>query len=244
MKINCLLVDDEPLALQLLENYVNRMPGLLELKGTASSASEALTIINQLSNEPLLVFLDIQMPGLSGLELSRMPLGEHVRVVFTTAFSEYALDSYKSQALDYLLKPVSFTEFAAAANKAARWFEMQKKAEKTATATQQERIYVRSEHKLVGIDIDDIIYVEALKDYVMIHTRSRRAPIYTITTMQSMSRILPKDKFMRIHRSYIISLEKITLCEGDTVVLAGGGHLAVSRPYKAALLEYIKARTV
>lgn len=239
MNITCAIIDDEPLAIELLSNYVSRIP-FLQLTGKYTSATEALGRIKEDATQ--LLFLDIHMPDLNGLEFSKI-IDPATKVVFTTAFSEYAIESYKSQALDYLLKPISFKDFTAAANKALQWFELQKKAGEATTSKDNEKIYVRSEHKLIAISLDEITYIEALKDYVMIHTVDRKTPIYTITTMQAVAQTLPPDRFMRIHRSHIIALDKINVLEGDTVTV-GNKHLTVSRPYRAALLDYLSGKTV
>lgn len=130
-----------------------------------------------------------------------------------------------------------------AANKALKWFELQKKAESAQKYEESDKIYVRSEHKLIAVALDEIIYIEALKDYVMIYIVGRKTPIYTITTMQSLAQTLPADRFMRIHRSHIIALDKISVLEGDTVIV-GNKHLSLSRPYRPALLEYLGEKTV
>lgn len=253
MILNCAIIDDEPLALELLANYAARVP-FLRLTGKYASAAQALERIK--ADGTQLVFLDIQMPDINGLELSRI-LGPETKVVFTTAFSEYAVESYKSQAIDYLLKPIAFADFLGAADKALKWFELKAKADGAAEAAAVQpasrpagpgggaggKIYVRSEHKLVGIPVADIEYLEALKDYVMIHVRGRRTPIYAITTMQAMEQALPAGKFMRVHRSYIIALDKIELMEGDTVVV-GSKHITVSRAYRPALAKYLSGKTV
>ena len=178
MNITCAIIDDEPLALELLENYVSRVP-FLKLTGKYTSAIEALARIKEDGTQ--LLFLDIQMPDLNGLEFSRI-IDSSTKVVFTTAFSEYAIESYRSQALDYLLKPINFTDFMNAANKALKWFEIQKKAESAQKHEESDKIYVRSEHKLIAVALDEIIYIEALKDYVMIYIVGRKTPIYTNTS--------------------------------------------------------------
>lgn len=254
MTLTCAIIDDEPLALELLANYVARVP-FLKLSGKYTSATQALENIK--TDGTQLVFLDIQMPDINGLEFSRI-LGAETKVVFTTAFSEYAVESYKSQAIDYLLKPIAFADFLGAADKALKWFELKAKADGAAAPAPSEpqqqpapaeaagnakKIYVRSEHKLVGIPVADIEYLEALKDYVMIHVSGRRAPIYALTTMQAMEQALPAGMFMRVHRSYIIALDKIELMEGDTVVV-GNKHITVSRAYRPALTKYLSGKTV
>lgn len=250
--ITCAIVDDEPLAIQLLESYVSRIP-FLTLQGKYSSALQALPHLKGGSADekpPQLLFLDIQMPQLNGLELSQIIDPSTTRIVFTTAFSEYALESYKSQAVDYLLKPISFADFLGAAEKARQWFELQQRAAQADTAgegsqdkTEDNIIYVRSEHRLVAIDLGEIEYVEAMKDYVMIHIAGRSTPILTITTMQTIADALPRSRFMRVHRSFIIALGRISLLEGDTVVI-GNRHISISRQYRDQLLQYLGAKTV
>ena len=159
MNITCAIIDDEPLALELLENYVSRVP-FLKLTGKYTSAIEALARIKEDGTQ--LLFLDIQMPDLNGLEFSRI-IDSSTKVVFTTAFSEYAIESYRSQALDYLLKPINFTDFMNAANKALKWFELQKKAESAQKHEESDKIYVRSEHKLIAVALDEIIYPKSRK---------------------------------------------------------------------------------
>ena len=242
MKIKCAIIDDEPLAIELLANYVARVP-FLELVGRWASAIEALDKIKETGVE--LLFLDIQMPDLNGLEFSRI-VGDDIKVIFTTAFSEYALDGYKTQAIDYLLKPIAFGDFANAANKALQWFEMRNRAQSAGPdngSNDNDTIFIRSEHKLIGIPIDDITYIEALKDYIMIHTQRQKAPIYTISTMQAAERALPPGKFMRVHRSFIVALRKITAMEGDCLIV-DNRHITVSRQYRPMLLEYLAGKTV
>lgn len=245
MQISCAIIDDEPLAIELLSNYVSRIP-FLNLTGKYTSAVDALENIR--NDHTQLLFLDIQMPDLNGLEFSRL-ISPDTKVIFTTAFSEYALESYKIQALDYLLKPISFQDFLSAADRALKWFEIRsqhegKESDKTKPeAKEDELIYVRSEHRLVAINLTDIEYIEALKDYVMIHIVGQKSPIYTITTMHSMETKLPPNRFMRVHRSFIIALKHISALEGDTVIVANR-HIPVSRGYRTALLDYLQSKTV
>lgn len=244
MNITCAIIDDEPLAIELLSNYVERVP-FLTLSGKYTSAVEALDKVKE--DHTQLLFLDIQMPDMNGLEFSRL-IGPETKIIFTTAFSEYALESYKSQALDYLLKPISFNDFMKAAGRALEWFEI-KSGASTAGDPQggntdsDKLIYVKSEHRLIAIDLSDIEYIEALKDYVMIHIKGRKTPIYTITTMHGMESKLPAARFLRVHRSFIISLDKISALEGDTVIVANK-HVPVSRGYKATLLDYLNSKTL
>lgn len=161
MNLTCAIVDDEPLALDLLESYVNKTP-FLTLKGKYSSAVQAM---KELPDKQVdLLFLDIQMPELNGLEFSKM-VDAHTRIVFSTAFEQYAIDGYKVNALDYLLKPISYVDFLQAANKAVQWFELLQQPKE-----EIESIFVKSDYKLVQIELKKILYVEGLKDYVKIYT--------------------------------------------------------------------------
>ena len=161
MNLTCAIVDDEPLALDLLESYVNKTP-FLTLKGKYSSAVQAM---KELPDKQVdLLFLDIQMPELNGLEFSKM-VDTHTRIVFSTAFEQYAIDGYKVNALDYLLKPISYVDFLQAANKAVQWFELLQQPKE-----EIESIFVKSDYKLVQIELKKILYVEGLKDYVKIYT--------------------------------------------------------------------------
>lgn len=167
MKLKCAIVDDEPLALGLLESYVEKTP-FLELTGKYSSAVQAMKELPEKQTD--LLFLDIQMPELNGLEFSKM-VDSRTRIIFTTAFEQYALDGYKVNALDYLLKPISYTDFLQAANKAVRWFELLNQPHDEITS-----IFVKSDYKLVQIELDNILYVEGLKDYVKIYEEGNQRP--------------------------------------------------------------------
>lgn len=228
MNLRCFIIDDEPLAVKLLESYIQKTP-FLDLKG---SFTDALTAMTALSQENIdLLFLDIQMPELSGIELSKMIAGE-TRIVFTTAFSQYAIDSYKVNALDYLLKPISYADFMGAANKALRWFEMLHKAtavdikssEPTSTNTSTEdnkSIFIKTERKLVQIKMDSILYMEGLKDYIKIYTEESTRPILTLMTMKAMQDLLPSTKFVRVHRSYIVQWSKVEVIENNRILIHG-----------------------
>lgn len=204
-KIKCLIVDDEPLALDLLESYVNRTP-FLELAGRCANAFEAMEVLANQTIE--LIFLDIQMPDLSGVAFSRT-LKAGPKIVFTTAFEQYALDGFKVDALDYLLKPFNYEEFLKAANKAQEWFQL-------VNAPQQKNeplpyLFVKSEYKLVKINLNEVLYFESLKDYVKIYLVGQQKPILSLMSLKSLEESLPAEQFMRVHRSYIVHLEKLNL---------------------------------
>lgn len=234
MSLNCAIIDDEPLALDLLESYVLKTP-FLHLTGKYSSAIQAL---NDLPGHPAdLLFVDIQMPELSGLEFSRM-VPSQTRVVFTTAFQQYALDGYKVNALDYLLKPISYSEFLQAAHKAQQWFDLLSKPDKSA---ERESIIVKSEYKLVQIELRRILYVEGLKDYVKIYEEGEPKPILSLMSMKAMEELLPSQRFMRVHRSYIVQKDKIRVIDRGRIVF-GKTYIPVSDSYKIAFQEYIDAQ--
>ena len=236
--MTCAIIDDEPLAVSLLESYAMKTP-FLELKGCYDSGLEAL---KALSEEPVdLLFLDIQMPELSGLELSRM-LPEETRVIFTTAFEQYALDSYKVNALDYLLKPISYTDFLTAANKALKWYELSHR-EAMPTNESRESIFVKSEYKLIQIELRDILYIEGLKDYVKIFVEGEPKPILSLMSMKNLEDMLPVDRFVRVHRSFIVQPEKIKVIERGRIVF-GHEYIPISDNYKQRLQEAIERRSI
>lgn len=234
--INCAIVDDEPLAVELLASYVAKIP-FMNLVGKYSNATDALKGV---AEQPVdLIFLDIQMPELNGLELSRM-LPESTRIVFTTAFEQYALDGYRINALDYLLKPITFATFLEACNKALQWFSLTRQQE-PATASQPEEIksiFVKSEYKLLQINLDDIRYIEGLKDYVKIYTEQSQHPILSLMNMKAMEKMLPTSRFIRVHRSFIVSKEKIREIDRNRIVF-GDVYIPIGDSYKAAFQDFI-----
>lgn len=233
-KLNCLIVDDEPLALALIESYVLRTP-FLELKGKCNSAFEALEHLN---TQPIdVVFLDIQMPELSGIELSRT-VQKTTRVIFTTAFDQYALEGFKVEALDYLLKPFNFEEFLTAANKAKEWFTLLRNQFTTASTANRSYIFVKSEYKQVRINFNEILYIEGLKDYVKIWLSSQPRPVLSLMNLKSLEDELPGNQFMRVHRSYIIALDKIQSVERGQVLI-NGERITVADQYKQSFQEFV-----
>ena len=234
--MKCVIVDDEPLALDLLESYVRKTP-FLELAGKYSSAVQAM---KELAGHPAdLIFLDIQMPELNGLEFSKM-LPPDTRIVFTTAFDQYALDGYKVNALDYLLKPISYVDFLHAADKALHWFErMQSSPRKE---EEIDSIFVKSEYKLVQIELRNILYVEGLKDYIKIYEEDNPKPVLSLMSMKAMEDLLPASQFMRVHRSYIVRKDKIRVIDRGRIVF-GKTYIPISDSYKQAFQEYLDKRS-
>lgn len=234
MTLNCAIVDDEPLALNLLESYVNKTP-FLTLAGKYSSAIQAM---KELPGKQIdLLFLDIQMPELNGLEFSKM-VNSHTRIVFTTAFGQYAIDGYKVNALDYLLKPISYVDFLQAANKAVQWFELLQQPKE-----EIDSIFVKSEYKLVQIELKNILYVEGLKDYIKIYEEGNSKPILSLMSMKAMEEMLPASRFMRVHRSYIVQKDKIRIIDRGRIVF-GKNYIPVSDSYKQTFQEFLDKRTL
>lgn len=235
MILNCAIIDDEPLALELLTNYVNKTP-FLNLMGAYNSAIAA---IKDLKAHPAdIIFLDIQMPELSGLEFATI-LPKETKIVFTTAFSQYAVDGYKVDALYYLLKPISYEDFLKAANKAMDWFTMVRKTE---TYRRDGFIYVKSDYKLVRIMLIDILYIEGLKDYVRIYL-SNGEKILSLMNMKKLEDFLPKPDFMRVHRSYIVNMQKVQVIDRARLVF-GETYIPISESYKDILQSYFDKHTL
>lgn len=238
MILKCAIVDDEPLALELLKSYVKKAP-VLELNGAYSSAIEAMKMLPD--NPVDLLFLDIQMPELNGLEFSHM-VPEDTRIVFTTAFGQYALDGYKVNALDYLLKPISYTDFLQSINKAVQWFDRKRGTDNEPT-DKSDFIYVKSDYKLIQISLKDILYIEGLKDYVKIHLEGESRPILSLTSLKALEEKLPTDRFIRVHRSYIVQKQKIKVIDKARIVF-GKEYIPVSESYKQELQNYINDHSV
>lgn len=229
MKLKCAIVDDEPLALNLLESYVQKT-SFLELAGKYSSAVQAM---KELPDKKIdLLFLDIQMPELNGLEFSRM-VSSNTRIIFTTAFGQYAIDGYKVNALDYLLKPISYVDFLQAANKALQWFELLQQP-----SEEKESIFVKSEYKLVQIMLKDILYIEGLKDYIKIYEENQPKPVLCLMSMKAMEEQLPPKRFIRVHRSYIVQKDKIRVIDRGRIVF-GKTYIPISDSYKQAFQDFL-----
>jgi len=231
MILNCAIIDDEPLAAELLASYARKMPEL-NLTGTYDSA---ITAMKSLRNNPVdLLFLDIQMPEISGIEFANI-LPKETKIIFTTAFDRYAIDGYKVNAIDYLLKPVSYDTFVLSVNKAIEWFTVIKKQD----ILQKDRfIYVKSEYKLLQVKFDDILYVEGLKDYIKIYLANDRKPIMSLMNMKKLEDYLPHSQFMRVHRSFIVNLSKVDMIDRGRVVM-GDVVIPVSESYREQFLNHI-----
>ena len=236
MTLNCIIIDDEPLVADLLASYAKKTL-FLNLIGVFNSAVEGIKVIRE--NRVDLIFLDIQMPELSGLEFARI-LPKETKIIFTTAFSQYAVDGYKANAIDYLMKPVSYDDFLAGANRALEWFRSIRQSE---NASDDRFIFVKSEYKLVKIMFDDILYIEGLKDYVKIYLTDGREPVMSLMNMKKIEESLPRPEFMRIHRSYIVHMKKIEGIDRFRVVI-GDAVLPISDSYKTTIQDYLDGHTL
>ncbi|RZS96214.1 LytR/AlgR family response regulator transcription factor [Cecembia calidifontis] len=241
MKIRCIAVDDEPLALDLISKFIEQT-SFLSLEAKFDNAIEALGYINQ--NDIDLVFLDIQMPDLSGMELARIIDGKKSftkpRIIFTTAYNQFAVEGYKVDALDYLLKPFSYEEFLRASTKAYQFFEQQKKSESEnkAQESNSDYIFLKVEYQLVKVMLQDITHVEAYKDYVKVYLKDKKNPLLSLTSMKNMEELLPKEKFMRVHRSFIINLDHIDSVARN-IIHIGEHQITISDNYKDVFANFL-----
>ena len=249
-KITCSIIDDEPLAIKLLENYVGRTP-FLQLM---SSYTDSVQAAADLQHTPVnVVFLDIQMPDLNGMELSQMvPPG--TRVIFTTAFKQYAFDSYGVNALDFLLKPIRYNHFLTAAEKARQWFELQEKANKADADREeqtgrerQESLFVKVDGVLQAVNLDDLLYVMGMKDYVVFQVRGRNqyqseVSLITHMTMGAVEEALPPTRFLRVNRSYIVALEHIKTVDKNNCICVGREVIHVTEAYRQRFEAYLQKR--
>ncbi|HDZ06043.1 hypothetical protein LCGC14_0129900 [marine sediment metagenome] len=235
VQITCMIVDDEPMAVNLVESYVEKTP-YLTLKKKCNSAIEAMQFLN--TEKVDLLFLDIQMPDLTGIEFSKM-LPKHSRVIFTTAFDQYALEGFKVEALDYLLKPFDYAEFLTAANKALEWFSLVKgNTQSSVVSEEKEFLFVKSEYKQLRIKLADVLYFEGLKDYIKIWLKDNPKPILTLMSLKSLEEELPNSNFMRVHRSFIVSLKYVEVIERSQIII-NKQRITVSEQYKSRFLDYI-----
>ncbi len=231
--IRCIAIEDEPMALKQMENYIGKTP-FLELAGQFRNAFKAIDFLHE--NEVDLMFVDINMPDLNGMDFVKS-LEKAPRVVFTTAYSEYAIEGFKVDALDYLLKPISYADFLKTANKAKQWFDLQDN-KPSEIRTEKNFLLIKSEHKIVRINFSDIKFIEGMREYVRIHLTDQK-PIMTLMSMKKLEETLPASFFMRVHRSYIVNLEKITVIERYRIIFDSDVYIPVSEQYKAKFQEYL-----
>ncbi len=232
--IRCIAIDDEPLALKQIADYISKTP-FLELAGLCESALQALELLDKTPVD--LMFVDVNMPDLSGMDFVKT-LENPPFIVFVTAYSEYALEGFRVDAIDYLLKPISYSDFLKSANKVKAWFDAmrQKPAE---VMSNKDFLFIKSEYKILRINFDDIKYIEAMSEYIRIHLVNSK-PVMTQLSMKSIEDQLPEDRFMRVHRSFIINLSKISVIERNRIIFDGTVYIPVSDQYKSKFQNYIE----
>ena len=233
--ITCIIVDDEPLAVRLLESYVEKTPDL-ELM---ASFTDSITAINAIkAQKPDLIFLDIQMPNIDGMELAHS-LPEETRVIFTTAFKEYAFESYEVNALDFLLKPIRYNKFLAAVEKARKLYQQPP----TPQSQQPNTIFIRVDNEWRNVTIDQITYVNGMKDYVMFYLDNEPKPLVTHLTMKAVEEMLPKEKFLRVHRSYIVAVDKIQKVDRNDCIYIGKEIIHIPDGYLQTFRQFLQSRS-
>ncbi|HOW41313.1 MAG TPA: LytTR family DNA-binding domain-containing protein [Bacteroidales bacterium] len=233
MNLRCLAIDDEPLALKQIEAYIRKTP-FLELVKLCNSAIDALEFLS--SDSADLLFVDINMPDLNGMDFVRS-LREKPAVIFTTAYSEYALDGFKVDAVDYLLKPISYNDFLKAVNK-ARVFAESSRQKPVLDVSGPDHLFVKADYKIVRIELSSIKYIESMHEYVRIHL-SNDKPVMTLLTLKAIEEQLPSERFMRVHRSYIVNKEKIRVVERNRIIFENNVAIPVSDQYRDAFQEFI-----
>lgn len=227
-KINCIIVDDEPVALDILENYLGKIDAL-ELVGRCSNATEAFNLIN--SQKTDLLFLDINMPGISGISFAKS-ISKDIKIIFTTAYREYAIEGFDLHAVDYLLKPISFNRFLDAINNFQQtYINSDSSAQKEQDSA--DFIFVRIDRKMHKIDFNSILWIESLSDYLKIETKEGTKVIRE--NISTIEKKLPDLQFMKIHRSYIIALDKIDVYSSEEVII-GDKSIPISRTYKESVI--------
>nr|WP_319265049.1 LytTR family DNA-binding domain-containing protein [uncultured Draconibacterium sp.] len=239
MKIKCLIVDDEELAIDIIEDYIKRLE-FLEIKGKCKNAIEALNMLN--STKVDLIFLDIQMPGLTGLQLMKN-IANPPQVIFTTAYSEFALEGFELEALDYLIKPISFERFIKAVN---RYFKLNNFNNLIINEKTEENsnpfIFVKSDKKMLKVFLSSITHIESIRNYVTIYLNDN-SQIKTHNTISNIEQKLTEPGFLRIHRSYIVSTDKIESYTSGSVQI-GREYIPISRNYRAKVIAFLEGLSI
>jgi DNA-binding LytR/AlgR family response regulator len=233
-KVKVIAVDDEPLALALVADYI-RKTGYLELKGEFDNPLDAMDFLGDHPAD--LIVLDIQMPDLSGIDFIKTLL-HPPKVIFTTAYEKYAIEGFKVNAVDYLLKPFSYQEFLTAIQRSRHLIELEYAA-MSGIDSDNQFLFLKSEYKIRKINFNDILYIEGLKDYIKVYLIGEAKPVLSINTIKSIEHRLPAEQFMRIHRSFVINLRKITTIERGRIIF-GEKHIPVSQPYEEKFQGFIK----
>lgn len=239
MNIRCLAVDDEPMALDKLKNYIERIP-YLELVAACESAYDAMQIMA--SDKVDAIFIDINMPDVNGLEFVRA-LTDPPLIVFTTAYAEYAVDSYKVRAVDYLLKPFGFEDFQRAAGNLLKQFTLLGKSHEQAPAPAEDGVmYLKVDYRYVRVALDDIIYIEGMNEYLKIRTVSSD-PFLTHTTFRQINECLP-DNFLQVHRSYVVNMKHVREVERSTILMSDGTRISISDSNKETFMKYLQQYSI
>jgi two-component system LytT family response regulator len=231
--IKCIAIDDEPLALKQISSYIDKTP-FLEAVALCHSAFEAMEYLS--NNEIDLMFVDINMPGLNGLDFVKS-LTQKPQIIFTTAYSEYAIEGFQVDALDYILKPISYNVFLKSANKAKTWFDLNHKQSESVQTT-QDSLFVKSEYKMVRIFLSEIKYIESSNEYIQIHLVNDE-PVTTLIRLKVMEDQLPKNRFMRVHRSFIVNLDRIKVIERNRIVFDKNVYIPVGEQYKESFQAFV-----
>lgn len=235
-RITCIAIDDEPLALELIVSYISKTP-FLELMAQFDNPIDAMECLQEISVD--LIYLDIKMPDLTGVEFARL-LDDDSRVIFTTAYEKYAVEGFQLHALDYLLKPISYEVFLKSATYAKEYIDLvQADSSNKVFGRGEDYLFIKADYQTHRIDYGDILYFEGLKDYVKLHTIHSTAPIVFHATMKSIEAKLPAERFMRVHRSFIVSLPKIKTIERDRILFTNR-RIPISKQYKPKFDEFIK----
>lgn len=225
--MQCVIVDDEPLAISLLGQFIAQTEGITLLQGF-SDALESITFLNKTKID--ILFLDIQMPDITGIKLLQQLQNKPPAVIFTTAYKDYAIESYELGVADYLLKPFSYDRFTRAVSRAEEFV----KSRDAAGSHDNTAIFIKSEYKLIKLNLDDIVYAESLDDYIRIHLTEGK-PIITLMSLKALQEKIPQQRFRRVHRKFIIALNKITVIEGKKICLDKNVEIPIGDTYQSAV---------
>ncbi len=240
-KISCIAIDDEPLALGLIVSYIKKTP-FLELCGEFDNPLDAMELLEE--NPVQLLFLDIQMPDLTGIDFAHL-LDKKYKIIFTTAYEKYALEGFQVEALDYLLKPISYEMFLKSANRAKEYFEHISKFDEShkdsPVSSNKNYLFVKADFQIKRFNYNDILYFEGLKDYIKLYVKSSKTSTVFHATLKAVEAKLPSDRFMRTHRSFIVNLENIKTIEKYRIIF-GNKYIPVSDKYKEKFDEFIKEK--
>ena len=231
MEIKCVAIDDEPLALELLKQYIGQFPTLKLVRTFHDAISGAEFLRSQPAD---LLFIDINMPDITGIDLVRS-LKEKPLTIFTTAYKKFAFEGFELEAIDYLLKPIDFERFKKAVNRAIEFFQYKNSNSKE----KEDSLFVRSEYRMIKIPLSEIEYIESLEDYVKIHMTGKK-PVLSLMTLKNVLEKLPPEQFKRIHRSYIVSVSKVSSILNRKVKLSSSTELPISNNYLHFIDEWMK----